>query len=559
MQAIYDIPEILFQHGLSDVVLSPGSRCAPLTLAFARHKKLSIKVIPDERSAAFIALGITLQTKKPTVLICTSGSALYNYAPAIVEAYYQRVPLIILTADRPPEWIDQNDGQTIRQQDIYGSHVKASFQLSPEHDIPATQWETTRKINEAVNIAMAYPHGPVHVNIPFREPFYPKEAITFSEEPVIIRREQPTYSLHESSWKLLQHKLDSFKKILFVGGQHPYNESLRLKIGNSKAPFVGEVVSNLHGVRNVIQTHDVLLSALSEEQLEELKPDLVISFGNALLSKWLKVFIRTNTNVAHWYVGPDETTPDVFQHLKEIVPVHLEEFLSRVTIASSTQQHYLDRWLHHQTALTPPIREFNSVERTFNEFSAIQQILHLLPSYSILHLANSMSVRYVNTLGITQRYVQVFANRGTSGIDGVISTAYGYALKSNQIVTIITGDLAFFYDRNAFWNNYKPSNLRVVLLNNHGGGIFRMIDGPAGLPELDEFFETKQPLNAKYLATEQGLEYIDCKNYNNLNRALENFFQPSMFGKILEITSDSKINTEVFKRFKKTIQQHYAK
>jgi len=559
LQAIYDIPEILFQHGVSDVVLSPGSRCAPLSIAFARHKKLSIKVVPDERSAAFIALGMSLQTKKPTVLICTSGSALYNYAPAIVEAYYQRVPLIILTADRPPEWIDQNDGQTIRQQEIYGSHVKAFFQLSAEHEIPATQWETYRKINEAVNITEAYPKGPVHVNIPFREPFYPKETISFSDKPPIIKREEPVSTLSSDTWKKLQYKIDGFKKILFVAGQHAYSDALRLSIGNIQAPFIAEVIANLHGVRNVIYTHDILLPSLSKETIESLKPDLVISFGNALLSKPLKEFIRNNTAVSHWYVGPDETTADVFKHLKEIIPVKMEEFLSHINISSPLQQQYLENWTKHQNIIIPLVKEFYKTEHSFSEFSAVQQVLTHLPSHSALHLANSMSVRYVNTLGITQKTVQVFANRGTSGIDGVISTAYGFALKYNELVTVITGDLAFFYDRNAFWNNYKPENIRIVLLNNHGGGIFRMIDGPAGLPELDEYFEIRQPLNAKFMAAENGLEYTLCKNNNDLNRILEDFFQPSMFGKIIEIETNSVKNTELFKRFKKTIQQHYAK
>lgn len=557
MQAIYDIPEILFQHGVMDVVLSPGSRCAPLSIAFARHKKLQIKVVPDERSAAFIAVGMSLQSQKPTVLICTSGSALYNYAPGIVEAFYQRVPLIILSADRPPEWIDQNDGQTIQQQEIYGKHNKAFFQLSAEHDIPATQWETYRKVNEAITISEAYPKGPVHINIPFREPFYPKGEITFSESPTIIKREQPISSLDDAQWKLIQHKLDRYNKILFIGGQHSYDESLRLKIGNIKAPFIGEVVSNLHGLRNVIQMHDTMLTSIPVADLEELKPDLVISFGGALLSKWLKQYIRNNDSIEHWYVGPDVTTPDVFQQLSEIIPVLLTDFLSKTSISSSSQDQYLLRWMQQQTHVMPAIRDFNKKETVFNEFTAVSDILQQIPSFTKLHLANSMSVRYANTIGINQRTVEVFANRGTSGIDGVISTAYGYALKTPQLVTVLTGDLAFFYDRNAFWNNYKPSNLRVILLNNHGGGIFRMIDGPAALPELDEFFETKQRLNAKHLAAEHSLEYTLCKNFNDLNKSIEGFFQPSMFGKILEIETDSIKNTEVFKRFKKTIQQFY--
>jgi 2-succinyl-5-enolpyruvyl-6-hydroxy-3-cyclohexene-1-carboxylate synthase len=191
----------------------------------------------------------------------------------------------------------------------------------------------------------------------------------------------------------------------------------------------------------------------------------------------------------------------------------------------------------------------------FNEFAALHTVFLSLPDNSILHLANSMSVRYANYLGLSEHKnnIEVFANRGTSGIDGVISTAYGAALQTDKIVTAITGDMSFFYDRNAFWNNYTPANLRIVILNNHGGGIFRIIDGPNKQPELDEYFETKQNLIAENTAKDYNLEYYFCSNNSEIETALRSFFEPGPKSKILEIETNSKTNTEIFHQFKKLI------
>ena len=173
LQPIWNIAHICYKHGIENVIISPGSRSAPLTLAFARHENLNCKVVADERSAAFVALGIAQQTGKPVVLICTSGSAAYNYAPAIAEAYFQQIPLLVLTADRPPEWIDQLDGQTIRQNNIYGKHVKESYTLPVDLSHKDAIWHVGRIVSEAINLSKTYPFAPVHINAPFREPFYP--------------------------------------------------------------------------------------------------------------------------------------------------------------------------------------------------------------------------------------------------------------------------------------------------------------------------------------------------------------------------------------------------
>ncbi|MBC8082789.1 MAG: 2-succinyl-5-enolpyruvyl-6-hydroxy-3-cyclohexene-1-carboxylic-acid synthase, partial [Hymenobacter sp.] len=184
MQAIHNIAEICARHGITDVVLSPGSRSAPLTLAFARHPALTVRVVPDERAAAFIALGMAQAQRRVVVLVCTSGTAGLNYAPAVAEAYFQQIPLVIFTADRPPEWIDQLDGQTVRQHNLYGAHAKGAFEFPVDTSHADAKWHSARLINEAINLAQAAPAGPVQVNVPLREPFYPKagEEIRYEQD-----------------------------------------------------------------------------------------------------------------------------------------------------------------------------------------------------------------------------------------------------------------------------------------------------------------------------------------------------------------------------------------
>ena len=190
---ILAVPEICSRHGITDAIIAPGSRNAPLTISFARHKNINCKVIPDERSAAFIALGIAQQTKRPVVLICTSGSAALNFAPAIAEAYFQQIPLLVLTADRPPEWIDQLDGQTIRQNNIYGNHVKRSFTIEVDQSHEDAKWFAQRQLNEGINLSKVFPAGPVHLNYPFREPLYPTEEYETPEVKIINHLKGTTF------------------------------------------------------------------------------------------------------------------------------------------------------------------------------------------------------------------------------------------------------------------------------------------------------------------------------------------------------------------------------
>ncbi|MBC3538169.1 2-succinyl-5-enolpyruvyl-6-hydroxy-3-cyclohexene-1-carboxylic-acid synthase [Rufibacter sediminis] len=562
LQAVIDIAEICVRKGVEDIVLSPGSRCAPLTLAFARHPKLRVRTVPDERSAAFIGLGIAQQTGKPVVLVCTSGTAAYNYAPAVAEAFYQNIPLLVLTADRPPEWIDQLDGQTIRQSHIYGGHVKRSFDFPVDTKHVDAQWYAARLLNEALNEAMAFPEGPVQVNIPLREPFYPEpgEEFAYSSNVKIIEELPSGFGLPAQSWETLNQELKQYKRVLVVAGQGKRDEALHQEVLRfcqaNGAVFVTDTISNQQVAGETINFHDVFLGAKHLHSADALQADLLITFHKSLISKNLKLFLRKQTNLQHWHVQPAGMVADTFQSLTRIIRTTPQDFFRQVAEGEENLSHpsdFAQTWTELDQRAKAFLEGFQE-NSPFSEFKACHQVLRNLPAHSILHLANSMSVRYANLIGVADlEGVEVCANRGTSGIDGSTSTAVGSALSTEKLVTLLTGDMAFLYDRNALWHNYLPHNLRVVVLNNHGGGIFRMIEGPRSQPELRPFFETEQRLTAQKTAEDMGFQYLQASDAASLAALLPSFFNPSAGPQLLEIETSSPENFAIFEAYRKQV------
>jgi 2-succinyl-5-enolpyruvyl-6-hydroxy-3-cyclohexene-1-carboxylate synthase len=346
MQAIYNIAEICARHGITDVVLSPGSRSAPLTLAFARHPELTVRVVPDERAAAFIGLGLAQAQRRAVALVCTSGTAGLNYAPAVAEAFFQHIPLVIFTADRPPEWIDQLDGQTIRQRNLYGAHAKGEFEFPVDTSHADAKWHSARIVNEAINLAQAAPAGPVQVNVPLREPFYPKAGEAIEYKAVKIIRETKGVILPDvSEMQTLANDFDQSTKILFVFGQQPlgiavdFTDKLLANANShgdeiSGAVFIGDVISNLmpgplladHW--HIIHSHDVTLAGLSADQKAQLQPDLVISCGLSLISKSLKQFLRAYPPLQHWHVQTAGAAADTFGSLTTVIRAEPSRFIT---------------------------------------------------------------------------------------------------------------------------------------------------------------------------------------------------------------------------------------
>lgn len=553
IQPIVDLVSLCAQKGIKNVILSPGSRCAPLTIAFARHPDIHSRVIPDERAAAFIALGMAQQLEKPVALVCTSGSAGLNYAPAIAEAYFQQIPLLILTADRPPEWIDQWDGQTIRQQELFGNHVKGYYQFPDEFGHQDKVWHANRIGNEAINLAMQFPYGPVHINIPLREPFYPEkdEHLVFSKVRVIDTLNF-THPISEESKNRILAEIDAFNRIIIVPGQQvpePELRELLVKISlKNKAVVITDTISNLQNADST-SFHDHFIG--NEAIADKLKPDLLITLGKSIISKGLKLFLRKSTPI-HWHIQVAGQAPDTYQNLHKVIHCQPFPFLELFLDRREVDKNFLSSWRNVNEKIAKTLSQ--QLEKSeFGEFRALQKCLSTIPETSKVHVANSMAVRYLNLLG-NSKNLEIFCNRGTSGIDGSNSTAVGCTFTTKDFVTLITGDMAFFYDRNAFWHNYPLPNLRIILLNNHAGGIFRLIDGPANQPELEEFFETKQALTAKNLAEEFNFHYHSASDENSLEVGLQTFYKQALHPKILEIRTDSKVNAEVLQTIKANLK-----
>jgi len=550
------ISSLLAGMGLKQVVLSPGSRCAPLVLSFTRQPELACYSIVDERSAGFIALGMAMQSGRASALICTSGTAGLNYAPAIAEAFYQELPLLVLTADRPAEWIDRWDGQTIRQEGMYGRHVKASYAL------PEDMEKALSIMGEAWQKAHAYPCGPVHINVPLAEPFYPEEAGDWPVYPAAAEALTPPAFLQADIPEGLWHSLQKADRVLCVAGQEMMSAE-RKQLANALDIFpqitlVHDVISNGYDVEGAVLSHDLFLAALDERQKEALRPEVLITTGKSLISKNLKHFLREFPPREHWHVDTREHTPDPFGTLAGTVQCKPEVFFKalagQMKPKTSACRH---RWQELDIQTRAGLDAYARAAE-WSEWKALYHALQRVPVKGVLHLANSMAVRYVNFFAHTLqgRSLEVQANRGTSGIDGSNGTAVGFSLLDARMQTLITGDLAFLYDPNAFWHAYPMANLRIIVLNNGGGGIFRMIDGPARLPELETWFETRHERKAKEIAGLYGWKYIAASDEEALDAGLQDLYLPGEGPALLEIFSNPSVNKSVFQVFKKRLRDY---
>jgi 2-succinyl-5-enolpyruvyl-6-hydroxy-3-cyclohexene-1-carboxylate synthase len=560
--------EICAQHGLEQVIISPGSRSAPLTVAFARHPRLTCRVVLDERSAGFIALGLAQQTRRPVGLVCTSGTAALNYGPAVSEAFYQQIPLLVFTADRPPEWIDQQDGQTIRQQHLYVPHIRGSFETPVDLSHPDARRQAERLISEAIQATTWPTPGPVHLNVPLREPLYSDGPVTLPKSPTIIRHFKPEPTLTEDSWIYLRDTWQQAKRKLVIAGLQPPHPGLATTLSalqsDPSVAVIADIAANLYDQGTGLRHSDMILGSKSTETLEALKPDLVVSFGGPVISKYLKLFLRRHQPAGQWLLQPDGQAIDTYQSLTEVISVYPNYFFKNLVehrpefsngAPPAPPGSYQHTWLKLEEQAQELLATFFETQ-PFGEFAAVRQVLRALPPDSNLHLGNSMPIRYASFIGLGwgdgPPGLTVNANRGTSGIDGSLSTTVGAALANHQITTLISGDLAFFYDRNALWHQHVPPNLRVVILNNGGGGIFKLIDGPNKLPpaELKQFFFTPQPLTAKNTAADHNCAYYHCRDAETLAQLLPGFFKPHSQPAILEIETDSDLNGKVFGQFK---------
>ena len=571
------IAQLCADKGMSAFVVAPGSRSAPLTIALAQNPELTCYVVYDERSAGYVALGLAQQLGGPVGLVCTSGTAALNFAPAVAEAFYQHVPLLVFTADRPPEWIDQQDNQAIHQRGLYEPHCRGSYELPVDTTHPDAVWHALRTISEAIERTTGLPPGPVHVNVPLREPLYPQErprdatsqvsdtGLQASTDRLLTKRIDvlpASPQLTPETWENLTTAWTLAGSKLIVAGMQPPKPLLRKALFQlSTQPdvaVVADITANVFPEGTPLHRWDAVLGTKDETILSALRPDLVISFGGPVVSKYLKQLLRNHPPKAQWHVDPAGDAPDTYQCLTHVLPVRPDDFLpelaARLALAArTTASTYAAQWLDLERHAGQKIVTFLEAA-PFGEFQAVYRVMEALPAGSRLQIGNSMPIRYANFIAHVPGMAldRVNSNRGTSGIDGTVSTAVGAALATDRLTTLITGDLAFFYDRNGLWHRHVPSNLRIVVLNNHGGGIFDSIDGPDRLPRRlqETYFLTPQPLTAQRTAADHDLRYFHAADAAGLQAALPGFFAQQQCAAILEIETDMAVNSLVFRRFK---------
>lgn len=547
---LVDLVNILHLNGVEDAVICPGSRNAPVMLALARNKHIKCYSISDERSAAFFALGLTLKSKKPTIVCCTSGSAALNFAPAIVEAFFQELPLIILTADRPKKWIGQWDGQTIYQENLFGKHVK-SF-LNFDTDVKQTDESILQNISATYFHSISEPRGPVHINIPISEPFYPEkgEELPVSNIHALTTNNLPSYTVDNTEKKLIKEHIKASNKILVTVGQQekdPRFDEYMLQLLGKGVPVIGDATANLPIECQMY--HDLIL--VDESNWANLQPDLHIHFGKSFVSKRIKQFLRKYKPKKSWLIHPNPIdTPNPFQCLTNISHVRPIPFLEEI-LSNPLNENTLwkQAWLGKKKEIESKQSAFFE-DKAWEEIHIFNRIIELINTKAAeLHIANSLSIRYINWTKDQISQSEVFSNRGTSGIDGCLSTAVGASQRTPNLCISIIGDVAFNYDKNALWNNYLHDNIRIIVFNNHGGGIFRNLAGANTLPELEEFMETQQNFKAENTAKDAQMNYIKAENWNELESALPIVLDQQQAGCILEIFTDSITNSEGLKRY----------
>ena len=553
---VNEIINICASKGMTHVVVSPGSRNAPLTISFARDERIETPVIVDERSAAYFALGIAQQTGKPVGLICTSGTALLNYAPAIAEAFYQRLPLIVMSADRPQEWIGQDDSQAIDQVDVLNNFVKASYHLPIAETGTDDLWSINRIMNEALSKSISGRLGPVHINIPFREPLYGEKKQLRNDERIINKIDAKDVLTDESK-NLLLGEWKASKRILIIAGLLPRNTELNICLSQlakyKQVVVLTESISNLKD-DNFIPCIDRVITSFSDVEINKFQPDLLINFGGPLVSKKIKSFLRDNSPKKHWFVGKEETFIDTFKSLSSHINLSPDSFFEDILpFLSEKESGYAKEW-KGRDQLCDLAHDSYLQKTEWSDLKVFETILSVVPNGGNLQFANSSVVRYAQLFKMDQELL-LNSNRGTSGIDGCTSTAVGASHVNGKMTTLITGDISFFYDSNALWNKYLNPRLKIVLINNSGGGIFRFIPGPSDAPELDEYFETTQEYRADKLADTYGLDYFYADNQNSLNDILPSFFNNENRASILEIKTPRKLNDVILRDYFKTIRE----
>lgn len=537
-------------RGLRHVVCSPGSRNAPLVIAFDQHPEITTYVIHDERSAAFFALGLSMALDQPVGVTCTSGSAVVNYYPAVTEAFYQGIPLVVMSADRPKYLINQGDGQTIMQDHIFGKHALGYLSV-PEDGGD----EIDLEIDKVLIKALGPQQGPVHFNFPFEEPLY--ESIE-NERSAVRRLNVEKNPFEGLSEELIEQWNQSERKMILVGQAKPSARRDLLLKELASDPSVTVLTECTSNAVDLQFNHciDRSLAALNESDILGFQPDILVTLEGAIVSKRIKQFLRNAEGLKyHWNVSTSFLEMDTFFKKTAQVNAETVPFLQYLVDQRSglPKSNFGAKWRQLDFKNQDRMRTYVA-GAPFSDLTAFDIILDSIPEGTYVHLANSTPVRY-GQLFDPIKGITYLSNRGTSGIDGSISTAVGYAAAHpDKVNVVLTGDVSFFYDSNALWNTYLGSNVKIVLINNGGGGIFRIIDGPSKTPQLERFFEAAHTTSAEHICKAHDLKYLKANDLSTLETGMVELLEEAEKPVLLEVFTPKEVNAEVLRNFFKSLK-----
>lgn len=471
-QNVNILTSLLVAHGIHHAVVCPGSRNAPIVHNLNECPDIQCYPVTDERSAGFYALGMTQALKEPVVVCVTSGTALLNLYPAVAEAYYQHRPLVVVSADRPQQWIDQLDGQTLPQPDALGCFVKKAVSLPEPHD-EDTRWYCNRLINEALMVK----HGPVHINVPITEPLFD---FSTSELPKERKIELLPADISNVTLSHVCRMFMQAKRPMLIAGQ-PMN------------PLMDEAV---------VQIGDDV----------DYIPDFVLYTGGSIVSKRLKHFLRKAKET--WVVNSEGEVTDTFMNLTHVVQGDGDVVADMVRFNLEEKPHpFVQKW----EALLAQIRQQVEANEPPYSSAAVVKYFEQKRGSNIVHYANSMAIRLANTYSKTP----VYCNRGVNGIEGSLSTAAGFSCVTDEKVFCVIGDLSFFYDQNALWNQNLRGNLRILLLNNGKGGIFDMLPGLEKSPARDKYVAAEHHATAEGICQQNDIYYQQATTTEEMQRGID--------------------------------------
>ncbi len=549
------IISLLVKHGVEEAVVSPGSRNAPLVLAMSRCGAVKKTVVIDERSAAFIALGKASVSGKPVALVCTSGTAVLNYAPAVAEAYYRRVPLIVISADRPMEWIDQDDSQTLRQYEALSHYVKRSYNIPADCSADNMQWYTNRVVNDALLCAVSGRKAPVHINVQLDNPLdgmaCPDDTRWTSRD---ITRLSALQRLSTDDMKRLLGRCGSSAKIMVIAGfMEPDSELLdalkRLAVRDNVVVMT-ETVANLPSDM-FIGCIDATLSVMDDVHKHDMRPDIVITVGGAIVSRFIKQYLRTTDIKEHWHVGLTDDTVDCFRNLTVSINMapgcFFKDLAEALPEVDASQCDFRREW-HDVAAEGEKVHERYISSVPWCDLSAMRYVFNNLPDGYNIQLSNGTAVRYAQLFPSTAA-ARCDCNRGVSGIDGSTSTAVGASTIYDGTTLLITGDMSAQYDIGALAAPCITPRFKMIVLCNGGGGIFRFIKSTSQLDELDEYFVVDRPFPIAKLADAYGFRYFEAHDEHTLAASFSNFIAEKEHPSILALYTSSQLSAEILREY----------